>query len=87
MEAYNCFLVVGIAIFFITSTLSGKVIMPSVVILKSRYSNSILAKKGIFALTLKPADFNLFRTLSSFLVWSSKDLFLIISRLSIYVLT
>ena len=73
MKLYNHFLVVGIAIFFIASTLSGKGIMHCLTISKPRYSNSFPAKKDFSAFTLKPAHFNLFRTLSNFLIWSSKD--------------
>ena len=61
-------MIVGIAIFFIASTLFGKGIKPCMVILKPRYSTMPQAKRDFSAFTLKPADFDLFRTLSSLLM-------------------
>ena len=68
MKLCNCFLVVGTAIFYIASTLLDKDIVPSLINLNPRYSNSFLAKKDFSVFTLKPADFYLLKTLSSFLI-------------------
>ena len=51
-------------IFSIASTLSGKGIMPCLVILKPRYSSTYLAKKDFSVFTLKSADLSLIKKLS-----------------------
>ena len=56
MKLRNYFL----AMFLIAPTLSGKGIMPSLIIFKPKYSTSFLAKKDFSTFTLKPVNFNLF---------------------------
>ena len=68
MKLFNYFLAVGTAIFFTVSTLSGRGIFPSLVVLKPRYPNSFPAKKNFSFLTLNLADYDVLRNLSSFLI-------------------
>ena len=63
MKLLNCFLVVGTAMFLIASTLLGRGMMPSLVILKPKYSSSSFAKKDFSAFTLKPAACSFLSTL------------------------
>ena len=66
MKLHNCFIVVGTAIFFIASTLSGLGMMPSLIILNPKYFNSCLAKKYDSTFTVKPTNLNSFEMLSIF---------------------
>ena len=50
MKVHNCSLVVGIAMLFIASTLSGKDIMPCFIILKLEEFQFISGEKGFICI-------------------------------------
>ena len=86
-KALNCFLLVGTAMSFIVCTVSGKGIIPCLVILKPIYSKLSLANFDYSALILKPATLSSFETIFTLFGWSSKLPLLLIIKLSIYALT
>ena len=82
MKLLSCLLLVGTAMSLIARTLSGKGIMPCLVILKPRYSKLYLAN-DFSALIMKPAALSFFTTIFTLFRWSSKLPLLKIERSSI----
>ena len=85
--ASKLLLLVGTAMCLIACTLSGKGIIPCLVLSKSRYSKLSLAQNDYSALILKPAAFSLLRTIFTLCRWSSKLTLLMMKRSLISALT